>query len=215
MRFARRIATIAAGSLLILPVATPVAQATTTPTAVTECSAALYNDDSRLGPEQLPNRGKVGVQLLGYSRTGYRPIETFLGIFYDEATGWWRYPPNDGFATGFTGQPIRYEQTLPRGTRIDRYGSEFGVFLAPQGIPYTTRSIPPANLVGEPAAGCNYHLYQVLRPFDVNAGPIAPWFFQPGGGLQYQLDDELVPGAPPQLSVKWLLDNGYLARLNL
>jgi hypothetical protein len=87
------------------------------------------------------------------------------------------------------------------------------LFLAPQGIPHSTRSIPPSNLVGAPAANCDYHLYQVIRPFDVRAGPIAPWFYRRGGGLQYQLDGALVPNAPPSLSVNWLLDNGYLTRL--
>jgi hypothetical protein len=97
--------------------------------------------------------------------------------------------------------------------RIDRYGSEFGGFLAPAGLPYTMRSIPPSNLVGIPAAACNYHLYEVLRPFDVYSGPIAAWFFQLGGGLQYQLNGLLVPGAPTRLTVMWLVDNGYLGRL--
>jgi len=53
----------------------------------------------------------------------------------------------------------------------------------------------------------------VVRDFEVNAGPIAPWFFQPGGGLQYQLNAALVPGAPARLNVRWLIDNGYLRRL--
>lgn len=210
MRLARRIVTVVVGSLLVLPVA-PVAWAAPTPAA--ECSAALYDDDRRLGPERLPITGPVGVQLRHYHRTGHRPVPTFLDVFYDEDAGSWRYPPNDGYVTGSDGQPVRWEETLDRGERIDRYGSEYGAFLAPRGIPYPTRSIPPSNLVGAPAAGCNYHLYEVLRPFDVQAGPIAPWFFQPGGGLQYQLDGSLVPGAPSNLSVLWLVDSGYLERV--
>ena len=47
----------------------------------------------------------------------------------------------------------------------------------------------------------------------MDAGPIAPWFFQHGGGLQYQLDGALVPGAPARMNVMWLIDNGYLQRL--
>lgn len=212
MTFARRVVTLVATSLLIVSlVAAPAAQAA--PTTPTECSADYYQDDRRLGPEDLPTWGRVGFQLAGYSRTGDRPVEVFLDTFYDESAGSWRYPPNDGYVTGPGGRPIRYEQTLEPGSRIDRYGSEYGAFLAPQGIPYTTRAIPPSNLVGEPAAGCNYFVYQVLRPFEVDAGPIAPWFFQSGGGTQYQLNGELVPGAPARLSVKWLLDNGYLTRV--
>ncbi|MPZ83045.1 MAG: DUF4237 domain-containing protein [Actinophytocola sp.] len=217
MRWARRVGTIVAAWLLVGFALVPVAQAApaslTALTSPTECSTELYYGDRRLGPQGLPTLGAVGTQLLGYSRTGYHPSEQFLDVFYDDAANTWRYPPQDGYVIGFDGDAVTWEQTLLRGTRIDRYGSEFGAFLAPQGLPYTTRAIPPANLVGNPAAGCNYHVYQVRRPFDVDAGPIAPWFFQVGGGLQYQLDGELVPGAPANLSVMWLLDNGYLARV--
>ena len=44
-------------------------------------------------------------------------------------------------------------------------------------------------------------------------GPIAPWFEQPGGGLQQKLDRALVPG-DGALNVAWLLSNGYLVRIN-
>jgi len=33
----------------------------------------------------------------------------------------------------------------------------------------------------------NYHLYRVVKDVDVFAGPIAPFFEQPGQGVQYQL----------------------------
>src|SRR2546421_722811 len=72
---------------------------------------------------------------------------------------------------------------------------------------------PPQSLDGNPPASCNYHDYRVLKPLPVDAGPIAPWFAQPGYGLQYQLDAALVPGAPERLNVLWLVDNGYLQRL--
>jgi hypothetical protein len=204
-------ASVLAGLLLVLLGATPVAQAA--PPSFTECSTELYHDDRRLGPERLPLYGPVGSQLYGYSRTGYRPVAVFLERYYDPTANSWRYPPNDGYALGPDGQPIKWTDTLDAGEEIDRYGSEFGGFLAPRGAAYTTRAIPPSNLVGTPAAGCNYHVYEVLRPFDVQAGPIAAWFFQRGGGLQYQLTGALVPGAPAQLNVKWLLENGYLERI--
>jgi hypothetical protein len=127
--------------------------------------------------------------------------------------GGWRYPPDRGFVVGVNGQPVVWQSQLSAGQIIDRYGSEYGWYLAPIGVAYFTRSIPPQNLVGTPAAGCNYHAYKVLRPFTVNAGPSAPWFAQPGGGLQYELDGNLVPGAPPAVNVGWLVDHGYLQRL--
>lgn len=202
----RRFVAVLAGFLLVLFMPVP-AQAV----SLTECSAEVYTGDQRLGPEQLPTLGPVGFQLLGYSRSGYQPVDTFLDTYYDEDAGSWRYPPEDGFALDEYGDPVNWTQPLQAGQRIDRYGSEFGGFLAPAGLPYTMRSIPPSNLVdrGYPA-GCNYHVYEVAQPFDVTAGPIAPWFFQAGGGLQYQLDGTLVPGAPARLNVLWLVDNGYL-----
>lgn len=207
----RRLAAAFAGWLVVLFVLVPPAQAA--PAPLTGCSAELYAGDARLGPARLPRLGDVGAQLVGYSRTGRRPAEVFLNRYYDSAAGSWRYPPADGYALGPDGKPVRWVDTLVPGRRIDRYGSEYGGFLAPAGLPYTTRSIPPSNLVGTPAAGCNYHLYEVLRPFAVQAGPIAPWFFQLGGGMQYQLTGALVPGAPARLSVLWLVDNGYLGRV--
>jgi hypothetical protein len=54
----------------------------------------------------------------------------------------------------------------------------------------------------------------VLESFAVDTGPIAPWFAQPGGGRQFQLVASLVPGAPTPLNVMWLVNNGFLERLN-
>ena len=86
----------------------------------------------------------------------------------------------------------------------------YGSFLGPAGLPYSTRSIPPQNLGGSPASGCNYHDCRVDKAFTVDAGPIAPWFDQPGGGTQFQLIGRLVPDAPVPPNLLWLLDNGYL-----
>jgi hypothetical protein len=102
---------------------------------------------------------------------------------------------------------------LYKGQDIDRYGSVYGSFLAPAGLPYSARSIPPSNLDGTPPALCNYTDYQVSKSFRVDAGPIAPWFGQPGGGIQFQLDGSLVTGAPAQLNVMWMVAHGYLTAL--
>lgn len=207
----KRFGALLAGVFLVLFAFSPPAQAT--PASLTECSAELYSGDYRLGPAELPRLGDVGFQLVGYHRTGYRPEAVFLDQFYDDNAGSWLYPPADGYLLDPLGRPVKWVSELLPGQQIDRYGSEFGAFLAPRGLPYTTRSIPPSNLVGTPAAGCNYRVYEVLRPFAVTAGPIAPWFFQSGGGLQYQLSGALVPGAPDRLSVGWLVDHGYLGRV--
>ncbi|KDN82076.1 TNT domain-containing protein [Kitasatospora cheerisanensis] len=195
------------------PTASAAAPAELRITLTTECSADFRHGDSRLGPDQLPTAGPVGLQLIGYLRTGLLGEQQFLNTYYDSAAGSWKYPPSDGYLLLPDGTPLAYDTTLRPGQQIDRYGSEYGSFLAPEGLPYAARSIPPSSLDGNPAAGCNYHDYRVLKAFAVHSGPIAPWFGQPGLGLQYQLDASLVPGAPSRINVGWLVDNGYLARL--
>jgi hypothetical protein len=206
----RASAVLGAVLVSIALVATP---ADAAPRSLTECSASYYHDDSRLGPQTLPVAGNVGLQLIGYHRTGYLGQQQFLDTFYDSGTSSWRYPPLNGYVIGPNGNPIEFQLTLFPGQRIDRYGSEYGGFLAPLGLPYAMRSIPPSSLDSTPPEPCNYHIYAVTKAFAVDAGPIAPWFAQPGGGLQYQLDGSLVPGSPAQLNVMWLLNQGYLTRL--
>lgn len=176
-----------------------------------ECSATYFDGNPLLGPAQLPVFGPVGRQLFGYQRTGFQSPASFLAE-YRNASGW-IYPPDNGYLTTPDGTPIEWEQLLVQGQDIDRYGSVYGSFLAPAGTRYAARAIPPSSLDSTPAAPCNYHDYRVLKSFEVDAGPIAAWFDQPGGGLQYQLDGSLVAGAPAQLNVLWLLNNGYLQEI--
>ncbi|MBC3841631.1 TNT domain-containing protein [Streptacidiphilus sp. 4-A2] len=185
-------------------------------TPMNECSAASYDNDSRLGPLELPTIGRVGDQLLGYRRAGYlRDTADLLAKYWSPTANngapGWVYPPEGGYLIGRDGRPIKTTETLVPGSDIDRYGSQYGTYLAPEGLPYSARSLPPSSLNSDPAATCNYHDYKVDKPFRVDAGPIAPWFGQPGHGWQYQLDAALLPGAPAALNVLWLVDNHYLS----
>src|SRR5205807_3971297 len=102
---------------------------------------------------------------------------------------------------------------LTAGQAVDRYGSELGAFLAPKGMLYNQRAVPPESLDNfDPTYTCNYHAYTVVKSFTVTAGPIAPALGQPGKGVQFVLDASLVPNAPAPLRVKWLVDNGFLHR---
>ncbi|NUT54062.1 MAG: TNT domain-containing protein [Saccharothrix sp.] len=184
----------------------PAAQAT--PVNPTECSAESYNKDPRLGPAQLPTAGEVGEQLKGYSRTGNLSEKKFLEEYW--VNGGWKWPPANGFVTDPQGKPIKNRFTLTKNRRVDRYGGTGGGFLAPEKSSYASRSIPPQNLNGTPPEKCNYHIYLVLKDFDVDSGTIAKWFAQVGGGTQYQLNGSYVQGAPQKLNVQWLLDNKYL-----
>ena len=84
------------------------------------------------------------------------------------------YPPN----SGFKGKPSK--KVLQPGEIIDRYGYDSGYFVSPQGTPFEMRSLP-ADAISKP-----YHAYVVQKPVKVLSGEIAPWFGQPGGGIQYK-----------------------------
>jgi hypothetical protein len=58
-----------------------------------------------------------------------------------------------------------------------------------------TARCPPTNLdTYSASAPFNYYRYQVQKAFSVMAGRIAPWFGQPGGGIQDYLADTNGPG---------------------
>ena len=99
------------------------------------------------------------------------------------------WPPNGGFA----GPPQNV--MLQPGTRVDRYGSANGGYLSPAGTPFQERALPPS------AVGSRYTSYEVVKPLPVNSGPAAPWFGQPGNGIQYQLQG---------VTIQQMIDDGYL-----
>jgi hypothetical protein len=182
------------------------------------CTGA-YQGDARLGPEHLPRswEAPVGPLLRNYQRTGGLSTRAFLAKYWKDgdASGpaGWKYPPNDGF-TETNGEVDKHVEVLEVGEDLDRFGSEYGSYLAPAGDPYAKRALPPQNLnTREPAYPCDYHRYTVEQPFPVWQGVIAPWFEQPGGGQQIKLDPALLPpGDGERLNVEWLLDHGYLTR---
>ncbi len=98
------------------------------------------------------------------------------------------WPKNDGFA----GTPENV--TLQPGTIIDRYGYEGGTFVSPERVPYEMRSLAPGTEIKP------YHIYEVVKPVDGLGGEIAPWFGQPGGGIQYKLNQ----------TIRELLDGGLI-----
>ena len=93
---------------------------------------------------------------------------------FTEPPGW---PADDGFAPGEDAIV-----TLGLGTRVDRFGHPGGRYVAPAGTPFGQRSMPDRSYASD------YHLYEVKKSIGgVRAGPAAPWFGQPGGGIQYRL----------------------------
>lgn len=184
----------------------------------TQCSVAYFDGNSLLGPQTLPDKGLIAPIVAGYRRLAGMSAKRFLKTYWDPTAGSgkgsWRYPPDGGFLIA-GGHPVEFPSTLLRGEDVDRFGSEYGSFLAPADTPYANRSIPPQSLDDfDPAFTCNYHLYRVVKPFKAETGPIAPYFGQPGLGLQYELVSSLLPGDPAQASVMWLISKGYLKALN-
>jgi hypothetical protein len=70
-------------------------------------------------------------------------------------------------------------------------------FVSPQGVPSPKRALAP----GTTDKPCS--VFEVVNPLEVKAGKIAPWFNQPGGGMQYELGK----------SIKELLECGAIRRV--
>jgi RHS repeat-associated protein len=86
------------------------------------------------------------------------------------------WPPANGFLGG-----LSVRTTLKAGTKIDRYGASLAArFFSPVGTPLAARSLPPG------AAGQGLRSFEVIEPFEVDAGRTAPWFGQSGLGVQYR-----------------------------
>ncbi len=175
-----------------------------------QCQGPFYGKAVHLGPEKLPTTGPVARMLNGYKRFGTKGAnqDQFLARYWKNNS--WVYPGNGGFK----GKPKPY--TLKVNTVIDRFGGETGRYFAPEGTSYAKRAIPPQNLntceyeknVIKPNG---YYRYKVRMSFPVQAGQIAEWFDQPGGGTQYEVvkvGNQDFPGAG------WLVANKYLERLN-
>lgn len=83
------------------------------------------------------------------------------------------WPDNNGF-TGEVGEAFLY-----KGQKIDRYGGgDWSRFFSPQGTPDFARALPPGT------AGQQLRTFEVMKPFPVQSGQVAPAFGQSGGGTQ-------------------------------
>lgn len=133
--------------------------------------------------------------------------------YYNQTTGEPIWPgqngdPNiDGFLNG------KYEDTKLRpGEQIDRYGGNNGTFFGDEGTSIPERAMAPNSDFSK------YNKYVVAREMPVRKGKIAPWFDQPGGGIQYQIDLGFVETIRAKLKlgetfIDGLVRMGYLKRI--
>ena len=97
---------------------------------------------------------------------------------------------------GFKGKP---ETGIMSPGLYDRYGSDNGSFLSPEGTTFEQRSLPSYK-----NDSSLYSRYMVVKPIPgVEFGEIAPWFGYPGGGTQYYLPHP----------IQYYIDNKYIIKL--
>ncbi len=128
-------------------------------------------------------QSKYNITIYGYKKPPIGNIGVMSKDYVkpDGKLHWPDKPPVvDGFVDG-----TRHLETLQPGTVIDRFGSSKGTYASPENVPFADRGLPPGNMIEE------YHRYKILKPLEVEAGTAAPWFNQPGGGVQYKLPDTI------------------------
>ncbi len=83
------------------------------------------------------------------------------------------YPSNNGFWGKSNSKLL-----LP-GEQFDRFGSLGGFYASPVNTPLSTRSLPPRTNTNI------YNILEVIKPFKVQSGTVAPAFGELGFGKQY------------------------------
>jgi hypothetical protein len=200
-------------------------------------TTAFFEGNTMLGPNPVPTALPVGAFVNGYQRFGEQakpPMseDKWKSQFItknDKNRDVWIWPPAktnpDGFDVDKQGNPDRHRITLTPGTQLDRFGYAQGRFIAPLRASFGSRALPPnslntpdpyepdyenkVNVANALIPPSNYHVYCVQNAFDVDAGPIAPWFNQAGRGTQYVVMRGYVPKQPDDAAnIAWLLANG-------
>lgn len=106
------------------------------------CSNTVNNDtallptfsyicgDTRLGPKMLPTDLPLSTLIGSYQRFGGLCPGDWLKLWTDKTTGKFVYPPLDGFEVMTNGKALFGNVTLLAGTRVDRFGSEYGTYAS-------------------------------------------------------------------------------------
>jgi hypothetical protein len=138
--------------------------------------------EAGLPAETVTEGGAPLAVVRGWHPTGGMTWDDFASQFGTPQMR--NYPLNDGFPPGFVPQPAQ----LPEGAIIDRFGSEYGRYLAPDGTSFADRALAPESVGGD------YNRYLVtgkpLPPgWQVVEGPVQPFYGQTPspGSLQYMI----------------------------
>ncbi|MCV7379319.1 hypothetical protein BST11_05400 [Mycobacterium alsense] len=157
--------------------------------------------EAGLPAETVTEGGAPLAVVRGWHPTGGLTWDEFASLFGTPETR--SYPSNDGFQPGFVPHPAQ----LPEGAIIDRFGSEYGRYLAPDGTPFADRALAPESVGGD------YNRYMVtgkpLPPgWQLVEGPVQPYYGQTPspGSLQFMI---LGPDGV-KVSVRELVDRGIL-----
>ncbi|EEU38014.1 uncharacterized protein NECHADRAFT_95953 [Fusarium vanettenii 77-13-4] len=164
--------------------------------------------DRRLGPSVLPRKLPLGTFVASYDRFGGLSPDAFLKKWWDEEKGW-KYPDNHGFQLDADNKPMNASMVLEPDMLVDRFGYTTGRYISPASAPFAQRALNPQNLdtpKNSPEFPNNYHVYIVLKRMTVIAGPISPWFGQPGLGTQFFLGEHI--------TVQHYIDNGSLKEID-
>ncbi|RSL48998.1 hypothetical protein CEP54_012635 [Fusarium duplospermum] len=150
--------------------------------------------DRRLGPRVLPRKLPLGAFVDSYDRFGGLTPNEFLERWWNHTGTGYKYPDHNGFQLDEGNLPMSANMTLTPGMLVDRFGDAGGRYLSPASAPFSQRALHPGNLDTPPSFPefpNNYRVYRVMKNITVIAGPIRPWFGQPGLGTQFFLGDNV------------------------
>jgi len=139
---------------------------------------------------------------------GYHPVDP--GPEFTKPDGSLIYPddalPTKPYAVPGTVVP---DANLQPGTVLGRFGSPFGAYLAPDGTPFAELALPPDSALKP------YYQYVVKdasllpRGYHIEQSQVAPWFHQPGGGIQFRV----IGPDGKNARVGALVESGYLGEV--
>lgn len=181
------LAAIAAVVVVLLGAGT--ASAVTAPNLETRVGASTVPGQIAVGPHVCITAGQQWVNAPPQAETTVATgVAAKTSIDLVPYRAW---PEGEGFLGGSK------VTVLKPGTLIDRYGSDGGRFVSPEGTPFGQRGLPSTR------AADPYSVFEVQKRTVVRGGTVVPWADSGGGGVQYKLP----------ASVQDLLDAGYLSRI--